>query len=99
MSRGVVDDVVDTVELLTSEIVTNAILHGRAGPRLFVGIDQGVVRVGVHDMSPQVPVRRHTRPEDVSGRGVLIVDELASAWGVEAERSGGKRVWFEVACT
>jgi len=48
-------------------------------------------------MSTQVPVRRPARPDDVSGRGVMIVDELASAWGVEPERSGGKRVWFEVA--
>lgn len=98
MSRRVAEEVVDTVELLTSEIVTNAILHGRAGPKLIVEVDDGTVRVGVHDMSLDVPVRRRTRPDDVSGRGVLIVDELASAWGVEQERGGGKRVWFEVAC-
>ncbi len=97
MSRMVPEDVVDIVELLTSEIVTNAILHGRAGPRLFVEMGDGVIRVGVHDMSPDMPVRRRTRPDDVSGRGVLIVDELASAWGVEPEGAGGKRVWFEVA--
>ncbi|MDQ2826478.1 MAG: ATP-binding protein [Actinomycetota bacterium] len=97
MSRRVAAEVVDTVELLTSEIVTNAILHGRAGPKLIVEIDDGVVRVGVHDMGPDVPVRRIARADDVSGRGVVIVDELASAWGVEPELGGGKRVWFEVA--
>jgi len=98
MSRQVDQDVVDTVVLLTSEIVTNALLHGRAGPNLIVEMDGAVIRVGVQDMSTQVPVRRPARPDDVSGRGVMIVDELASAWGVEPERSGGKRVWFEVAC-
>jgi len=98
MSRSVPEEVVDTVELLTSEIVTNAILHGRAEPKLVVEVGDGVVRVGVHDMSPELPVRRATRPDDVSGRGVLIVEELALAWGVEPERGGGKRVWFEVAC-
>ena len=98
MSRSVPEDVVGTVELLTSEIVTNAILHGRAGPKLVVEVGEGLVRVGVHDMSPEVPVRRLSRPDDVSGRGVVIVDELASAWGVEPERDGGKRVWFEVGC-
>ena len=97
MSRRVPEDVVGTVELLTSEVVTNAILHGRAGPRLVVEVGDGVVRVGVHDMSPEVPVRRLTRPDEVSGRGVVIVDELASAWGVEPVLGGGKRVWFEVA--
>ena len=98
MSRSVPDDIVGTVELLTSEIVTNAILHGRAGPKLVVEVGEGLVRVGVHDMSPELPVRRLTRPDDVSGRGVIIVDELATAWGVEPQRGGGKRVWFEVVC-
>ncbi|MDQ6726394.1 MAG: ATP-binding protein [Actinomycetota bacterium] len=96
MSRRVAAEVVDTVELLTSEIVTNAILHGRAGPKLVVELHGSVVRVGVYDMGPEVPVRRLGHPDDVSGRGVLIVEELASAWGVERERGGGKRVWFEV---
>ena len=98
MSRQVSDGVVDTVELLTSEVVTNAIVHGRSGPQLAVEIDEHVVRVAVRDLSPEVPVRRLGRLDDVSGRGVVIVEELASAWGVDHERNGGKRVWFEVAC-
>jgi anti-sigma regulatory factor (Ser/Thr protein kinase) len=98
MSRQVADGVVDTVELLTSEVVTNAIIHARSGPQLVVEIDGDVVRVAVRDRSPEVPVRRLGRLDDVSGRGVVIVEELASAWGVEQERNGSKRVWFEVAC-
>ena len=98
MSRQVPDGVVDTVELLTSEVVTNAIIHGRSGPQLAVEVDGTVVRVAVHDLSPEVPVRRLGQVDDVSGRGVVIVEELASAWGVEREGSGAKRVWFEVAC-
>ena len=98
MSRQVPDGVVDTVELLTSEVVTNAIIHGRSGPQLAVEIDGPVVRVAVRDRSPEIPVRRLGRLDDVSGRGVVIVEELASAWGVERERNGSKRVWFEVAC-
>lgn len=97
ISRRVADEVIATVELLTSEVVTNAILHGRAGTSLVVEMGDGVVRVCVHDMSPEVPVRRITRPDAPSGRGVVIVDELASAWGVKPERGGGKQVWFEVA--
>ena len=98
MSRQVRDGVVDTVELLTSEVVTNAIVHARSGPQLAVEVDGDVVRVAVRDLSPQLPVRRLGSLDDVSGRGVIIVEELASAWGVERERGGAKRVWFEVAC-
>ena len=98
MSRQVADGVVDTVELLTSEVVTNAIIHGRSGPHLAVEVGDSVIRVAVRDLSPAVPVRQLSRPDAVSGRGVVIVEELASAWGVERERNGSKRVWFEVAC-
>jgi anti-sigma regulatory factor (Ser/Thr protein kinase) len=98
MSRQVSDGVVDTVELLTSEVVTNAIVHGRSGPQLAVEIDGTVVRVAVRDTSPELPVRRLSHLDDVSGRGVVIVEELASAWGVDREHNGAKRVWFEVAC-
>ena len=98
MSRQVADPVVETVELLTSEVVTNAIVHGRSGPLLAVQVKEGSVRVAVGDVSPEVPVRRLGRLDDPSGRGVIIIDELASAWGFEHEGNGSKRVWFEVAC-
>ena len=97
-TRQVADGVVTTVELLTSEVVTNAIVHARSGPQLAVEVEEKVVRVAVRDVSPDLPVRRRGKPDDVSGRGVVIVDELASAWGVDREHNGGKRVWFEVAC-
>jgi len=97
MSRQVPAVVVETVELLTSEVVTNAIIHGRSGPQLAVEVDGGVVRVAVRDLSPEMPVRRLAQADDVSGRGVVIVEKLASAWGVDRERGGAKRVWFEVA--
>jgi anti-sigma regulatory factor (Ser/Thr protein kinase) len=98
MSRQIDDGVVNTVELLTSEVVTNAIVHGRSGPQLVVEIGDDVVRVAVRDLSPQEPVRRLGRLDDISGRGVIIVEKLASAWGVELVRGGGKQVWFEVGC-
>ncbi len=98
MSRQVAGGVVDTVELLTSEVVTNAIVHGQSRPQLAVEIGEHVVRVAVADRSPEVPVRRMGRLDDLSGRGVVIVEELASAWGVDRERDGTKCVWFEVGC-
>ena len=98
MSRQVSAGVVHTVELLTSEVVTNAIVHGRSGPQLAVEVGDHVVRVAVQDLSPELPVRRLGHPDDVSGRGVIIVEELASSWGVEREQNGSKQVWFEVGC-
>jgi anti-sigma regulatory factor (Ser/Thr protein kinase) len=98
MSRQVAGPVVETVELLTSEVVTNAIIHGRSGPVVAVHVKERAIRVAVGDVSPELPVRRLGRLDDVSGRGVIIVEQLASAWGVERERNGSKRVWFEVAC-
>ena len=97
-ARQIDDGIVNTVELLTSEVVTNAIVHARSGPQLAVELHGNVVRVAVRDLGPGVPVRRLSHIDDVSGRGVVIVEELASAWGVERERNGAKQVWFEVAC-
>ena len=96
-ARHIDDGIVETVELLTSEVVTNAIVHARSGPQLEVELHGNVVRVAVRDVGPGVPVRRLSAVDDVCGRGVIIVDKLATAWGVEQERNGAKRVWFEVA--
>ena len=98
MSRQVPVGVVRTVELLTSEVVTNAIVHAHSGTQLAVEVNDDSVRVAVRDTSRHMPVRRLHSVDDEHGRGVVIVEHLATAWGVEQERHGGKRVWFEVAC-
>lgn len=94
-SRQVGDQVVETVTLLTSEVVTNALVHARSGPELVVRLHGDTVRVEVHDRSPAVPVRRTIELDAPSGRGMVIVDQLAREWGVEHVPTG-KRVWFEV---
>ncbi len=81
--------------LLTSELVTNALLHGTGRIRLGVEVSAVTVRVEVGDDDP-----RHPRlPEQLggaeSGRGILLVDGLASSWGVQ-DGDPGKTVWFEV---
>ncbi len=81
--------------LLTSEVVTNAIVHAGAAPSLVVRFARGRVRVEVHDQHQDVPVRRPLNPLAASGRGMAIVDQLAREWGVE-HVPDGKRVWFEV---
>ncbi|MGH8993860.1 MAG: ATP-binding protein [Acidimicrobiia bacterium] len=99
--RGVLGDhhvnakVTGVVELLTSELVTNALLHARGAEELSVHVWPTVVRVEVEDPSSLLPSRRQAGADAVSGRGLTIVDALSRAWGVE-NGARGKRVWFEV---
>ncbi len=58
--------------------------------------DSGCLRVEVDDASPDLPGRTSDPgPGAESGRGLLLVEELASAWGA-APLAGGRRVWFEI---
>jgi len=90
-------DVVETVELLTSEVITNALVHAHSAPQLAVRVRDQSVRVEVADVSPVVPIRRDIDANALSGRGIAIVDSLASEWGVTGLSAHGKTVWFEVA--
>lgn len=88
-------DLVHTVALLTSETVTNAVLH--AGTEIVVTcrVAPDRVRVAVADQSPVVPGILRYGLEATTGRGLTMVDLIASAWGVESHPEG-KSVWFEV---
>jgi anti-sigma regulatory factor (Ser/Thr protein kinase) len=85
----------DRVLLLTSEVVTNAILHARTPLRLTASVDNGQVRVCVYDSLRLLPRVRSYRADAGTGRGMHLVAALADQWGVE-ETSGGKCVWFTV---
>lgn len=93
---------VDTAELLTTELVTNALQHTGDGAVVVVGLDPGAsamrLRVEVHDTVTRRPRLRDGAAEDdqsTSGRGLLLVEVLADAWGVHAMGTG-KVVWFEL---
>lgn len=89
-------EVVETVELLTSELVTNAIVHGSSEPTLVVEVGDDRIRVEVHDSHPRMNLEPLTVDSSSDhGRGLAIVDALSTAWGVEP-RSSGKAVWFLV---
>jgi serine phosphatase RsbU (regulator of sigma subunit)/anti-sigma regulatory factor (Ser/Thr protein kinase) len=92
---GVAEDVCDTVALLTSETVTNAITHGRSEARLRAFVLPDVVRVEIGDDNARHPSRAERNDEALDGRGLDIVELLARSWGVHDE-AGGKVVWFEV---
>jgi PAS domain S-box-containing protein len=85
----------DVVTLLGSELVTNAVLHGHGRIDLGVRLDAGTLRVEVGDASPLPPVRRDYGDEALTGRGLELVEVLASSWGV-SPRDHGKVVWFQV---
>ena len=95
---GVALGVIPVVELLTSELVANAVTHG--GPsdvRLRVGFVSGAFEVEVRDRGERLPVTRATGPEVPGGHGMRLVDMLAASWGVRTHRAGGKTVWFTIA--
>ncbi|WP_158220449.1 SpoIIE family protein phosphatase [Kineosporia sp. A_224] len=111
LARWGYEDCLETATLLVSELVANAVRHGH-GPidlTLHVGTDGLVVRIG--DASPVEPVAGQRVPaqggpsEDVddlldlaeSGRGLLLVEALADAWGWAPRADSGKDVWFRLA--
>jgi len=93
-------DLADDVMLLASELVTNAVLHAAAPSQVRLRLREGRVRLEVHDPSPQVPVPRARDLGATNGRGMVLVDALADAWGVEVGDGlpdVGKTVWVELA--
>jgi anti-sigma regulatory factor (Ser/Thr protein kinase) len=90
------EEVVDRVLLCTSELVTNAIEHGGPPVEVNATIDDGVVRVEVSDGSESRPRVQHPGPDNIRGRGLLIVDRCADRWGV-LEHGAAKTVWCEIA--
>jgi anti-sigma regulatory factor (Ser/Thr protein kinase) len=78
--------------LVVSELVTNAMIHAGTDIDVTLAEHRRSVRVAVRDHSPALPVERHGR-SDEHGRGLGIVAELASSWGVLPHADGGKVVW------
>jgi anti-sigma regulatory factor (Ser/Thr protein kinase) len=88
-------DVADVAILLVSELVTNALLHARTDLVITVRRTVGRIRMEVQDGLTQLPGRKRYSPDSATGRGLLLVEELALAWGAE-QLPDGKRVWCEI---
>jgi anti-sigma regulatory factor (Ser/Thr protein kinase) len=93
---GVEVSVIDVAKLLVSELVTNAVVHARGTIRLTVHTDAQWVQIEVEDQGHGRPVLRPPTKDQRDGRGLQMVDKLATDWGTE-RRATHKVVWFEIA--
>ena len=85
----------EVVQLLVSEVATNALVHGAGEVEVRVTPAGARLRIDVADASPELPWPREAGPEAENGRGLGLVAALADDWGAYL-RPPGKVVWFEV---
>ncbi|MBT2395759.1 ATP-binding SpoIIE family protein phosphatase [Streptomyces sp. ISL-100] len=95
LARWGLEELSDSVELLVSEVVTNAVRYAERPVTLRL-LRTDVLRCEVGDDSPQLPRQRRARDTDEGGRGLFLVNRLARRWGA-TRLSSGKVVWFELA--
>ena len=81
--------------LLLTEVVANCVRHARSPMQIRLTVEHDLLRAEVRDGSALNPLPRE--PDEHGGRGVLILDALASRWGVFGHPGAGKTVWFELA--
>lgn len=93
---GVDADRRDTAVLLTSELVTNGIVHALTDLQVIVEATESWVRVEVVDGNPNLPRRRDYDDEAVTGRGLEMLELLADDLGMQPLADEGKRVWFRL---
>lgn len=93
-----VDDPDEVAILLTSEVVSNAVLHAATRLALDIDLDDEthILRIGVRDGTSRPAAVRVPDAGATGGRGLLLVDQLARRWGSEPD-GAGKVVWFELA--
>ncbi|MDF6044593.1 SpoIIE family protein phosphatase [Streptomyces sp. JH14] len=94
LSRWGLDELSDSVELLVSEVVTNAVRYAERPVTLRL-LRTDILRCEVGDDAPQLPRQRRARDMDEGGRGLFLVNRLARRWGA-TRLSTGKVVWFEM---
>jgi diguanylate cyclase (GGDEF)-like protein len=89
------DPLAETAGLLTTELVANALVHSRSEVTLTVRHDLQGLLVEVGDLDSRPPQLAPPSPDALGGRGLILVDALAEAWGTTATPTG-KTVWFRL---
>ncbi len=103
MSEWGVEELSDNVEIVTTELVSNAIAASQSERhllpvRLWLFTDKSRVLIAVWDTSVQPPVPIDADTDAESGRGLLLIEAVTEEWGwYPTERAGGKMVWATVA--
>ena len=88
-------DTIEEAALLVSEVASNVVDHARTDFDVRVIVKDEWLRVEVADGSSIIPAVRELAQDAERGRGLVLIEHLSKAWGVE-ERAGGKSVWFEL---
>src|ERR1700736_6081556 len=96
--EGFPADAVFVAVLLTSELVTNAVRHARTDLEVVVSIDERLAHVAVVDRNTRLPQPALAPSDATTGRGLKLVDAMASAWGAD-HTPKGKGVWCEVSAS
>jgi anti-sigma regulatory factor (Ser/Thr protein kinase) len=95
LATWALDGLGEITELLTTELISNVVRHTDSRHiGLRASKDATGIRVEVTDNSPEPPSVQHPRTDQFSGRGLLLVERLASAWGTIPRPGKGKTVWF-----
>jgi hypothetical protein len=97
MGEWATEEIRDDAALLLTELVANGVIHAASMLQITLTVDHALLRVEVRDDSPFPPVQRVA--DEFGGRGVLILNALASHWGVVGHPGEGKTVWFELECS
>jgi anti-sigma regulatory factor (Ser/Thr protein kinase) len=93
-SWGVSEPLSGDILLAASELVTNAVEHGRGEVSLELRLHGECIRLRVGDGATEQPVLRRPGPRAPRGRGVALIDAVSTAWGSQPT-VGGKWVWAE----
>src|SRR3954453_1012605 len=96
LTTEVGSSVVEDAELVVTELVTNALLHGAPPVVLRISPVGSGVRIEVEDTGREMPIRMRENTEAMTGRGLSLVSRVTSGWGVQRKDEGGKVVWAEV---
>jgi anti-sigma regulatory factor (Ser/Thr protein kinase) len=94
----VADEVIDDASLLTTELMSNAVEHGSGVVDLEIAVQDGLLHIGVHDDSVELPTKHDAASSSLEGgRGIWLVQSIARDWGSDSSnREPGKTVWFEL---
>ncbi|MGZ4436527.1 MAG: response regulator [Nocardioides sp.] len=87
----------DDALLVASELATNAVTHADSPCRIRLSLKESSLRIDVIDMGAGTPEPQPESFTEEHGRGLLLVDALATAWGLETVPGEGKVVWAELA--